>query len=173
MSVSSQWQVLVSLCTDKTVKLLSLVVNITVYFGGMFWCKLRLKLWRKWLSIVSYTLVYVEDWLQETGQDSHLRFDCLYCNLLTDHVIARNVNIGKSPQSPPAYTSWRSGLLGHKFSFSRSLTPLPLLLLSGCWPPPIPCPSIVRQCNIVLCSSYIYTCQFMVQAMHLWAISVN
>ncbi len=38
----------------------------------------------------------------------------------------------------------------------RSLTPLPLLLLSGCWPRPIPCPSIVRHCNIVLCSGYTY-----------------
>jgi len=27
-------------------------------------------------------------WLQETGQNSHLRFYCLCCNLLTDHVIA-------------------------------------------------------------------------------------
>ncbi len=37
-------------------------------------------------------------------------------------------------------------------------TPLPLLLLSGCWPCPIPCPSIVRYCNIVLCSGiYILT----------------
>jgi len=26
--------------------------------------------------------------LQETGLDSQLRFYCLYCNLLTDHVIA-------------------------------------------------------------------------------------
>jgi len=26
--------------------------------------------------------------LQETGQDSHLRFYCLHCNLLTDRVIA-------------------------------------------------------------------------------------
>ena len=51
-------------------------------------CKLHLTVY------VSYTLVYVVDSLQETGQDSHLRFDCLYCNLLTDHVIARNVNIG-------------------------------------------------------------------------------
>ena len=40
MSVPSEWQVLVSLYTDKTVKLLSHVVNITVYSGGMFWCKL-------------------------------------------------------------------------------------------------------------------------------------
>ena len=40
MSVPSEWQVLVSLCTDKTVRLLSHVVNITVYSGGMFWCKL-------------------------------------------------------------------------------------------------------------------------------------
>ena len=133
MSVPSQWQVLVSLCTDKTVKLLSLVVNITVYFGGMFWCKLWLKFWRQLLSIVSYTLVYVGDWLQETGQDSHLRFDCMHC--------CRNY-------IESSYTSWRSCLLGHKFS--GSLTPLPLLLLSGCWPCPIPCPSIVRQCNIVL-----------------------
>ena len=37
-----------------------------------------------------------------------------------------------------------------------SLTPLTLLLLSGCWPHPSPCPSIVRHCNIVLCSGYIY-----------------
>ncbi len=37
---------------------------------------------------------------------------------------------------------------------ARSLTPLPLL--SGCWPRPSPCPSIVRYCNIVLCSGYIY-----------------
>ncbi len=27
---------------------------------------------------------------------------------------------------------------------------------NGCWPRPIPCPSIVRYCNIVLCSVYIY-----------------
>jgi len=30
-----------------------------------------------------HTLVYVGVWLQETGQDSHLRFYSLYCNLLT------------------------------------------------------------------------------------------
>ncbi len=37
--------------------------------------------------MVGYTLVYVGVWLQETGQDSYLHFYCLYCNLLTEHVI--------------------------------------------------------------------------------------
>jgi len=34
-----------------------------------------------------HTLVCVGVWLQETGLDSHLRFYCLYCNLLTENVI--------------------------------------------------------------------------------------
>ncbi len=34
-------------------------------------------------------------------------------------------------------------------------------------PRPIPGPSIVRHCNIVLCSGYIYTYQLMVHEMHL------
>ncbi len=40
MSVQSEWQVLVSLSTDKTVKLLSHVVNITVYSLSITWCNL-------------------------------------------------------------------------------------------------------------------------------------
>ncbi len=31
------------------------------------------------ISTVSYKLLYVEEWLQEAGQDSHLCFYCLYC----------------------------------------------------------------------------------------------
>ncbi len=46
--------------------------------------------------IVSYTLVYVGVRLQETGQDSDLRF---YCNLLTDHVIA--IQKGKDSTAYP------------------------------------------------------------------------
>ncbi len=40
MSVPSEWQVLVSLSTDKTVKLLSHVVKITVYSLSITWCNL-------------------------------------------------------------------------------------------------------------------------------------
>ncbi len=40
MSVPSEWQVLVSLSTDKTVKLLSHVVNITVHSLSITWCNL-------------------------------------------------------------------------------------------------------------------------------------
>lgn len=82
--------------------------------------------------------------IEETGQDSNLRFYCLYCNLLTDHVIA----IQKGKDSTAEHKE--------KTPPPCSLSPLPLLFLSGCWPRPIPCPSIVRHCNIVLCFSYIY-----------------
>ncbi len=40
MSVPPEWQVLVSLSTDKTVKLLSHVVNITVHSLSITWCNL-------------------------------------------------------------------------------------------------------------------------------------
>ena len=100
--------------------------------------------------------MYVGDWLQETGQDSHLRFDCLYCNLLTDHVIARNVNIGKSP--------WGKLYMHCCRNYSAVIIQLLTFLSVG--------PQILRQFTVTLCCAPadIYTCQFMVQEMHLWAI---
>lgn len=38
--------------------------------------------------MASYTLVDVEDWLQETEQDSHWHFYSVSCDLLKDHLIA-------------------------------------------------------------------------------------
>lgn len=49
MSVPSQWQVFVSLVTNKKVNMLSQNVNITVYSINIFWCKLWLRFW--WESL--------------------------------------------------------------------------------------------------------------------------
>ncbi len=53
MSVPSEWQVLVSLSTDKTVKLLSHVVNITVYSLSITWCNLQYMA-TVWMTVTVY-----------------------------------------------------------------------------------------------------------------------
>lgn len=68
---TSEWQVLFSLCTEKSQ--ISRVVNITVYSGGIFSCKLWLKFGWQVLSVV----IVGDQW-----QDSHLN-----CNVWTENVI--------------------------------------------------------------------------------------
>ncbi len=83
ISVPSEWKVLVSLFTNKIVKMLSHVVNITVHSVSITWCKLwqqfgwQLLYWNaegcaSYLCHISiskvqiYTLLYVGYWLKET-----------------------------------------------------------------------------------------------------------
>ncbi len=80
----SEWKVLVSLFTNKIVKMLSHVVNITVLSVSVTWCKLwqqfgwQLLYWNakgctSYVCHISiskvqiYTLLYVGYWLKETG----------------------------------------------------------------------------------------------------------
>lgn len=53
-------------CNQKALVSLCTVVNISVYSGGLFWCRLRPQ--KLWLQIYYNFLAtpYVEGWLQET-----------------------------------------------------------------------------------------------------------
>ncbi len=83
--------VLVSLFTNKIVKMLSHVVNVTLHSVSITWCKLwqqfgwQLVYWNaegctSYVCHISiskvqmYTLLYVGYWLKKTGYDSQLHF---------------------------------------------------------------------------------------------------
>ena len=108
------------------------------------------------------------------GQDSHLRFYCLYSTLLTDHVTAiqkGNVNIGQSPQGKLYMQCCRnySAVFLHLLTF-LSVGPQILIHITtnvfSCNPPQLlvlPLSDIVTLC----CALAIYTCQLMVHETHL------
>lgn len=84
--MASEWQILVSLSTEKTVKLRCLFVNSVLWRDVVM--ETMAKVWMAiTVIIVSYTWVYVGDW-GETGQDSHLCFSLLsYLGFFADHAI--------------------------------------------------------------------------------------
>ncbi len=155
MSVPSEWQVLVSLSTKKTVKLPSHVVNITVHSLSITWCNLYSNSLNDSYCILTCRKAALFMYAIYPFQ----KYKTLYCTWDIDcKRLFRNVWIILLPMFclctlPPCI-----------------LTPL---LPLGCWPWSFPgCSSIVRICNscVVLC---LYAFQLKVHEMHLWAISEN
>ncbi len=172
ISVPSEWKVFVSLFTNKIVKLLSHVGNITVHSVGITWCKLTV-----WLTVTTecrrlhflclpcilskvqmYTLLYMGYWLKET---------VLKC--LNYWGYDWSLKLHPSAIVRPRLTTW-STIVALISSDMRLCPwprlPLPLFCLCAlpcilthlfplvCWPWSFSgCSSIVRICNccVVLC----------------------
>ncbi len=189
-----------SLSTDKTVKLLSRVVNITVHSLSITWCKIYGNSLDDSYCILKCRKAALFMYAIYPFQ----KYKTLYCTwdidckrlfrniwIIEDMVDLPIFSCTLQPASAivrPWLTAWstRVALISSDMHLCPwPLLPLPLfclctlpciltLLPLGCWPWSFPgCSSIVRICNscVVLCLYMLSNWRFM--KMHLWAISEN
>ncbi len=188
MSVPSEWQVLVSLSTDKTVKLLSHVVNITVHSLSITWCNLYCNslddsycILKCRKAVLFMYAIYPFQKYKTWDIDCKRLFRNVW--IIEDMVDLPIFSCTLQPASAivrPWLTAWSTtvALISSDMHLCPwPLLPLPLfcictlppcilppLLPLGCWPWWFPgCSSIVRICNscVVLCLYMLSNWRFM------------